>query len=612
MGKYILSYYTSSPHSSTITPKSGCALNVLNQKISSVFSNSFYLVETTIEFTAGAGNLAGLILNFSSTDKIDEVRLYPHDALMQTFSYDKKGSLLLSSCDPSGTPIRYEYDGFDRVIGFMNMDNHYVQTNEYFYSNSSFNYNTIITRTVLASNKTSISAVQSLTGANVIREFNYFDGLGRPVQKVILDHAPSSSPTSASDVIVWIPYDAFGRQPAEMLPYSYAATNTTYNTVFRTGSSAEQTTFYGAIYPGEGGYAKIESILEASPLGRSLGVKQPGQNFSTHPASIDYQTNSANEVRNFYVGNLFYPANSLFKQAVTDGNGHTTLIYTDKLGRKIMEEVEGSKTYYLYNNAGMVVQIIQPEGSNAGHSTPSLHLNSPAILRHSFLYTYDAEYRLATYSAPGTTGNVSYLYDRLDRLVLETDQNGFKTFYKYDKLDRIIMTGRYTGSATPNSSQLLYENRSASEHYYTLNLSFPTSLCQVYSVMYYDDYNFNNDTGYNDDLSYQALPSSGMQYPSNFSTNHPSNLLHQLVRGKETGKKYGIINEDQSAPIIFVEQYAFYDKFGRPIQTKTIHPFGGADIEWIKYHFAGWELNRSREHTATLEGVYKQLFLSYR
>ncbi len=184
--------------------------------------------------------------------------------------------------------------------------------------------------------------------------------------------------------------------------------------------------------------------------------------------------------------NAWYGEDELFKITQRDENGNSVITYTDKIGRKIMQDQQGSKTYFIYNNQGLLEQVVQPEAAEKGHTTPMLTLISQQIIEGSFLYTYDDEYRMKTKVVPNCAA-YTYFYDDLDQLVMTEDGNGFKTFTKYDKLGRPIITGRYKGNSVPTRAGIVFEERSSTApHYYTTNQSFPSDgNIDIYTVSYH-------------------------------------------------------------------------------------------------------------------------------
>jgi len=607
IGTYILSYYTKSPTAIAMT-YTGCS--AIKTTTSSIFAHGWYQIEVIVNVTSASNTIS--LKSTTGTVQIDEIRIHPRDALMQTFTYDNTNNQMTSMGDESGKLSRFEYDAFNRLLGVYNHDDHLVGTNEYNYHSTSFGQNAILTRQMLTSAITSVSGAAALTGSNVLRTFSFFDGLGRPSQTVKVDYSPTSK-----DLYAHMAYDKFGREVYSFLPFTFNNTATSYTGMYMSTASTEQQNFWNGLYSGEGSYAKSEKIVENSPLGRLAESKGPGSVFVNKTDKSRYFTNeTATEVRNPTAAGSFYPAYSLFNSLEKDEDNKTESTYTDKLGRKVMVNKGGAFTYYIYGNAGELLQIIQPEGSSLLHSNTSYTNGSPEIQRHSFIYTYDSEYRLISKSMPGITGSYTYAYDRLDRKVLETDPNGFKTFIKYDILGRVVLTGKYTGTATqPTGTETLFESRntSATTQFYTTTQSFPTTSNEIYTVQYYDDFDYNNDAAAADDVSYQAAPTVGSgNYPASFSTNHPSANNHRFVRGKLTRSSIGILNSNGTAPTVFNKTTTFYDKWGRSIHTRLDHAYGNSDFSWSTFNFAGWPLVVSREHKATVQGVANTLFVTER
>lgn len=575
-GKYIISYYTDNVNAVSV---SGSNVTELNKKVSPADAQNWYYVTHTINTTS----LTTINLSFSNnTSYIDELRLYPYDALMNTYVYDNDTRLPTSIMDENSIPARFEYDGILRLTGVKNFDDHYLSLTEYEYqqsSNCTNTHNAIKNWTVLASGQLSATNAKGLGTNGVLKGFSYFDGLGRSIQSIGVAQSPTGK-----DIISFNEYDKFGRTVEQFLPY----TETSNGGAFRGDTDSKQTTFYENQFTGEGSYGSAKTDLEFSPLNRAFKQYAPGSDFASNPAEIKYSTNSATDVRNFYqMTNPWYAANSLSKTIQSDENGNTVILYTDKIGRKIMQDQEGAKTYFLYDNKGLLEQIIQPEAAEKGHTTPMLTYLDAVIKDGSFLYTYDSEYRMKTKVVPGCQA-YTYYYNDLDQLVMTKNGNGFKTFTKYDRLGRPIITGRYTGTGTPNASGLVFEERSnSSPHYYTTNQSFPIDgAIDIYTVSYYDNYDFNNDNS--DDISYQST-----------SVGNYANTDYPFVRGKSTGSKVAILKNDGASPDTYLNGSVFYDKFNRTIQSKSDNHLAGTDISWMEYNFPGWLMNSRREHTTT-------------
>ncbi len=608
VGSYILSYYTKTPAQVSVAAYAGSALTNLSTETTVANANGWILVEKIINFTSG-GQVA-ISATTAAVVLLDELRLYPYDALMKTACYDKKSKLVMGLGDESASLTRFEYDNLYRLIGTYDHNDHMVQNTEYQYNMVGFDQNTITNRQILTSGVANQAAANALTGANMVKSFAYFDGLGRPIQKITLDYS-----TALNDQVVHMDYDEYGRQTNAYMPYTINSAATTYNAAFRTSPLTEQQAFYNGLFTGDGGFAKENNVIEKSPLARVKQVIHAGSSWQAKASETKYKLNVASEVRIATFANSYYAVNTLMKTESLDEDLKSVITYTDRIGRTVMVDKAGAKTYYLYNSAGLISQVIQPQGSAILHSTPSTIHTAASIIVYSFLYTYDEQYRLATKKMPGTSAVYDYKYDALDRIVLETDPKGFKTFHKYDILGREIMSGRYTGTASPLITDGLYENKTTSGHFYTTGLSFPLTSTEIYTVNYFDDYNYNSSADYVKDVSYQASPSAAIasfDYPFTFSINHPSTNTHLIVRGKPTRSKVGMLNQNDAAPTVFVTTDNFYDKYTRLIQQKTAHAYSGFDVEWIAYNFQGWELVRSREHNAVLAGSNKNLFTTKR
>lgn len=272
-------------------------------------------------------------------------------------------------------------------------------------------------------------------------------------------------------------------------------------------------------------------------------------------------------------------------------------------------------------------------------------------------FWYDNENRLIKKKLPEKNGYIEFVYDQLGRVVLSRDPllktvNKW-TFSKYDQHGRVILTGIYTdvqrtdrdvmqayvdtyiltegGNPTGKS---FYESRNTDPlyHYYTPNNAFPDiTLCDVWSVSYYDDYNINNDN--------QGAPDFNFISDNEFAANVQLNRLF----GYPTFTKTRILTNQQSGGALIegnvmrvlpeyrspsnttityspsnpsglpVSEYytggqwltscTFYDKYGRVIQVQSTNALGGQDVQHILYDFAGKTLKAKKIHTTSLATV---------
>ncbi|MFM9951111.1 MAG: DUF6443 domain-containing protein, partial [Saprospiraceae bacterium] len=569
-GKYWVSYHTK--NAANVSVSGGTILSTTTHPAD---AQGWIYVERLVQCAGGSSTITVTI----TSTQLDELRLHPEDALMTTYAYDRENRMLTSIADENSIPASFQYDGLLRLQGIRDLNSHFVQTYEYLYKNISNPDNVVRARTVLTASQTTTTQVNALTGANVKRVFQYFDGLGRPVQTAGVAQSPTSK-----DIVSPQAYDTYGRENKKYLPY----TATTNAGLFRSTAFTEQTAFYSGL---DGGYGYSEQILETSPLSRVKETLPPGSEYRLHPARMSYGANtSATEVRNFRDGG-YYPANTLYKMTNTDENGNITISYKDRLGRTKMTNQAGAKTYYVHDDFGDLWAVLPPEASVALEGSTTWTINSATSQERIYKYTYDANTRLLSEKkVPGANAQLFY-YDRLDRPVLNIDGNGFKSFTKYDILGRPVLSGKYKGTALPTAVMGLYETRNTTApHYYTTTSAFPTDgNFDVYAVTYYDHYDVDGN--------------GSLSAAENFVT-PPSPYLAPVlrVRGKATVSKTAVLPSDGTAPTQYLFSRTYSDLKGWVVQEKTDNHLSGQDIYFSLYNFPGWATQTRRQHTATPPG----------
>jgi len=157
------------------------------------------------------------------------------------------------------------------------------------------------------------------TGTTNMDEFQYFDGIGRPLQTVAVAASPNEK-----DIVNPIVYDKIGREAKKYLPYEADTDNGAYKPDYLT----KQQSFYDSRF-GATEKAWTEIGFEDSPLNRVLYEKGPGKEWYTNQRSVtyDYKTNAVNEVRlwkaetNQVSSTVNYNANTLHITATTDEDG---------------------------------------------------------------------------------------------------------------------------------------------------------------------------------------------------------------------------------------------------------------------------------------------------
>jgi RHS repeat-associated protein len=567
-------------------------IKVNNISIGAVAGATWLYAETTLTLAA---NGVVTVTGSASTTYIDELRLYPADALMRTFSFDDRNQLLGSISDENSVAGHYEYDNSQRLQVIRDQDRNIQQTYEYNYQQAGPALNDIKARTALITGQTTVAQVNALTGADVRRVFQYMDGLGRPIQT----NEIAQSPTNL-DIVAYQPYDAFGRELKKYIPYTITSNGGTY----RTGFAAEQLSFANTF--GAGGYGYSETKVEPSPFNRPIEQAAPGDTWrigNTRTLEYAYRGNTTSDaVHDFYSGSPFlgsntYAANKLWVTQETDENERKKWTFTDKLGRVVLVKqelnaTETAQTYTVYDDFGRVICVLPPETTKRMISSPNnWDINHASYASMIFKYAYDSRGRMTSKTVP-SGGTTSIAYDRLDRPVLSTDAKSFKTFTRYDILSRPIVSGKYKGAGSPGVSDPLFEtSNTTAPHYYT-STSFPTdNNLDVYKVFYYDDYDLDNNGSLGATETYTNPAESGYDATAFLRT-----------RGKPTASKVGILLSSGLAPTNFLTTRTYYDKEYSVIQVNKQNHLGGADISSSAYDFANRVTKTRRDHTATPPG----------
>jgi len=362
------------------------------------------------------------------------------------------------------------------------------------------------------------------TGKQTTR--TYVDGLGRPIQTVAVQASPAHN-----DLIQPAAYDALGRQTTGYLPYAGVSTDITGS--YRPNAiSTDQPNYYNQtgqhVIPVDADPFGAQ-VFDNSPLQRVLKAGSIGSGFQ--PASgqyyktITYRYNTSTDAvwiwttAAVHTGGNNYAANTLSVTDGTDEDGVETQVFTDMAGRTVLKRQILSPanldTYYIYNNSGMLINIIPPKATaimTAGSNYSLTQTGIPALL---FTYAYDSHGRVTKKTVPGSI-TIIYIYDPLNRPVLVQDANmavnNQWTYIKYDVKGRAISQGIYTDGANIGQTAMQgyvnglsssyatawYESRSNTQTnlgYYTNNI-FPNTNITAMAYEYYDNYTLNSTTTY--------------------------------------------------------------------------------------------------------------------
>ncbi|QRR02377.1 DUF6443 domain-containing protein [Dyadobacter sandarakinus] len=175
--------------------------------------------------------------------------------------------------------------------------------------------------------------------SKVVTQVQYFDGLGRPVQRVLVGQSPSGQ-----DLVETSEYDAAGRLFKKYLPYAVSGKG-----AFQPNAAASGTAWYSANPAGllgtDLGRPYAETFFEPSALGRVSGQRLPGDKSAA--SIVKRKVNSANQVNRYdydvasnkiiQVGQ--YAPGTLVYLNTTDEQGNVVNEFTDLLGQMICRQV---------------------------------------------------------------------------------------------------------------------------------------------------------------------------------------------------------------------------------------------------------------------------------
>jgi len=370
------------------------------------------------------------------------------------------------------------------------------------------------------------------TNSDIIDEITYFDGIGRPIQQRAIKASPD-----LKDIVTHIPYDAFGRQVRQYLPFeSQEAGGNFQNVDVVNNINSYYKNTYGDDFQGitqTNVNAYSEQLFESSPLNRVLKHGAPGQTWKAisnsetdHTIKFDWRTNTSSEVHAFQVNyssgntesptlqqNGFYTPDELYVSRTKDenwspdqtySNDHTIIEYKDKLGRIILKRTYNKNiphdTYYVYDDFDNLVYVLPPK-VNLQDGVSANELNTLC-----YQYRYDYRNRLIEKKIPGK-GWEYIVYNRLDWPVLTQDANlraqNKWLFTKYDAFGRVIYTGlknidrsrsSFQETITNSTTEAQFEQRTTGLNtiagtilYYT-GTAIPKEMDEILTINYYDDY----------------------------------------------------------------------------------------------------------------------------
>ncbi len=463
---------------------------------------------------------------------------------------------------------------------------------------------------------TEASQIANLSIGQKSDTWNYFDGLGRPLQTVRQQASPLGY-----DIVQPMVYDNLGRQKTAYLPYADSTANPGY---LRTDALTQQANFYlNAAKVAHDTHPWEEKEFEPSPLNRVSKQGAAGaywQLSTNHVTEYQYKVNQVSEnVLNWKYdhagdsisGDTTYAAGQLTVKVVIDQQGHKVREYIDKQGLVVLKKVQEAAspgvdhtgwlcTYYVYDDFDRLRAVIPPQAVREMDNANNYSLVNDLTFAKKWLfgYQYDARGRMVEKQVPGADP-VYMVYDRWDRLVLTQDGNQRNenewTFTKYDNLNRPVITGIYTDNRVQDvirtdvlNHEVRFEVDTSDATGYTINRTYPGlnqgDTSKLLTITYYDDY------GFRDHGNWDAEGNSFTFTAELGYTNSLNNLSYQdMVRGQITGSKIRILGKDT-----WLNTVIYYDDRYREIQHITETHRGGYSRLTSEYDFIG-QLLRSRQ-----------------
>ena len=239
------------------------------------------------------------------------------------------------------------------------------------------------------------------------------------------------------------------------------------------------------------------SDISYDALDRNVYASTLGTSWNGKGKSLEYIGNGNKDIRLFsapidkisLVDDGFYKPNMLQGEKTTDEDGHSITVYTDKLGRKILERRnDGSSnndTYFGYNDLGQLRYVHSPEYQHSGYKD-----------KYVYEYRYDERGNVVKKILPGCEP-VQYWYDRGSRLTFMQDatlsEKNIYRFYLYDRLGRTVGKGLCRGcnrSEEVNIAEFKENIDGLCNTGYEIPLSDKITNPNLETVNYYDDYRF--------------------------------------------------------------------------------------------------------------------------
>lgn len=422
-----------------------------------------------------------------------------------------------------------------------------------------------------------VQTTQRISDTQVLTTTQYYDGLGRPFEKVEQRVTPSGD-----NLIHLQQYDGLGREWKSWSPIKSSSAFLNPSNV----SSLSQSQYSDS-------HAFSQNNYESSPLNRVVEVEGIGEDWKGHSVKSDHLINTSSFPHNckYYrvsmSGELqdkgYYPEGRLYVTKTADEDGHESYEFKNLAGHVILQRVmlggtESADTYYIYDYRGNLSFVLPPN-----------YQDEEDLELYAYQYKYDGRGNCIWKKLPGCEPIIMKYY-RGHHLAFMQDGNlrkqGQWLFYVYDKLGRQVVTG--TTVESPDVSDVFayaeYTGTGVLDGYQLHRLTFTPRSFLV--TNYYDDYAFMSqyDAMTQQNLSLHLSESLESAFPSNSSPN---------ATGNQTGKKVCLTDGTDR----YMLTSLYYGKKGRVVQSHSSNLLGGWEHTYSSYTYAGSLQQTKHVHT---------------
>lgn len=309
-----------------------------------------------------------------------------------------------------------------------------------------------------------VQTTQRISDTQVLTTTQYYDGLGRPFEKVEQRVTPSGD-----NLIHLQQYDGLGREWRNWNPIYSSSAFLNPSDV----SSLSQSQY-------DDSHAFSQNNYESNPLNRVVEVEGIGEDWKGHSIKSDHLINTSSFPLNckYYrvsmSGELqakgYYPEGRLYVTKSTDEDGHESYEFKNLAGHVILQRVmlsgtESADTYYIYDYCGNLAFVLPPN-----------YQDEEDLELYAYQYKYDGRgnciwkklpscepinmkyYLKTTYCVNGSDKRELSVvdYDNYGRILLENIMGKDEVLYDYNAQNMLTDSG-YNEGDRQNDGQGNYD-----------------------------------------------------------------------------------------------------------------------------------------------------------